>query len=415
MTCKKLLNLLILIGGIVVLTQAQTDSFADLLRANTFPIQIENGKMFGKGAEVIQSALTDVQFVALGEEHNKRAVHQFGDALFRLLHEKHGFNYLALEEDAYWGKMLSEAAKKGGGEEVISLALRYPNAFHLLTEEEMSLIGNIGKISKAKYPVWGLNQVFGAVHIYERLIKIAPNKQAREVAQKLLDQALNYEKERFQRKIHYLAKVAKPKDFDLLRSAFQPPKNSEAEFLIEQISLSNQIFAPYVAVPRPSSAVLYESGKIREVNMKQLFARHYKEAQKSGDSLPKVMAMFGQLHLYRGLSERTEQYTLGNFLSEFANFNNQKSLQIYTTINADFIHKGAFMGLAKTASAVAGKNNSGAVVDLRTLFDYAKNNKEMNPELRRLIMSYDIFVFLMDGQTGSTKRLQTPNFNWYPN
>lgn len=411
----KFASCLIMVGVLSILTNAQTDSFEILLRANTFPIQIQNGKISGKGAEVIESALTDVQFVALGEEHNKRAVHQFGDALFRLLNAKHGFNYLALEEDPFWCKMLSEVAKRGGGEDVINLALRYPNAFHLPTEEEMSLIGNIGKLSTAKYPIWGLNQVFGATHIYERLVKIAPNKVARAVSQRLLNQALEYEKERFQKNINYLAKVAKQEDFDLLRSTFKSAKHSEADFLIEQIALSNRIFAPYVANPRPSSAVFYESGKTREANMKQLFARHYKEAQKSGDSLPKVMAMFGHLHLYRGLSERTEQYTLGNFLSEFANFNNQKSLQIYTTINADFIHKGAFAGLAKTASEVAGKNNSGAVVDLRTLFDYAKNSKEMNPELRRLIMSYDIFVFLMDGQTGSTKRLQTPNFNWYPN
>lgn len=212
-----------------------------------------------------------------------------------------------------------------------------------------------------------------------------------------------------------MAAVAKQEYFELLRKAFKSAKNSEAEFLIEKISRSNQTYVPYVAEPRPPSSVMYESGKLREINMKQLFAMHYKEAQKLGEPLPKVMAMFGQLHLYRGLSECTEQYTLGNFLSEFSNFNTQKSLQIYTTINADFIHKGAFAGLAKKASEVAGKNNSGAVVDLRPLFDFAKNSKEMNPELRLLIMSNDIFVYFMDGQTGSINRLKTPNFNWYPN
>ena len=68
--------------------------------------------------------MKEVQFVAFGEEHNRRAVHQFGSALFRLLHESFGFNYLALEEDPYWGKLLSRAARKGGGEEIVSLTLR---------------------------------------------------------------------------------------------------------------------------------------------------------------------------------------------------------------------------------------------------------------------------------------------------
>src|SRR5215218_4944586 len=85
---------------------AQSDSFENLLRANAFPIQIQNGRLSGKGAGIIESSLADVQFVALGEEHNKRAVHEFGDALFRMLHEKYNFNYLALEEDSYWCKML---------------------------------------------------------------------------------------------------------------------------------------------------------------------------------------------------------------------------------------------------------------------------------------------------------------------
>jgi hypothetical protein len=46
--------------------------------------------------------------------------------------------------------MLSEVARNGGAEAVINLALRYPNAFHLSTEDEMQMIGEIGKISTAK-------------------------------------------------------------------------------------------------------------------------------------------------------------------------------------------------------------------------------------------------------------------------
>jgi hypothetical protein len=86
-------------------------------------------------------------------------VHQFGGALFRLLHEKYDFNRLALEEDPFWGKMLIEAVREGGAEAVINLGLRYPNAFHLSTEDEIQMIGEIGKISAAKEAIWGLNQV----------------------------------------------------------------------------------------------------------------------------------------------------------------------------------------------------------------------------------------------------------------
>lgn len=415
MNLVKLLFCLLLLGALTAAVEAQADSFENLLRANAFEIQIQDGRLSGKGAEIITASLDGVQFVALGEEHNKRAVHAFGGALFRLLHDKHGFNYLALEEDAYWCKMLSEAARAGGGEAVVNLALRYPNAFHLLTENEMQMIGEVGKTSGSKNAIWGLNQVFGAAHVYERLVKIAPDKAARAVAQRLLEQSLEYEKERFQKNVHYLVQIARPEDFEALRNAFRPAKNSEADFLIGQLALSNRIFAPYVAQPRPAAAVFYESGKMRELNMKRLFAERYREAQKAGDALPKVLAMFGQLHLYRGLSERTEQYTLGNYLSELANFNNQKSLHIYTAVDADYVYKGAFEPLARIASEIAGNKSAGAVIDLRPLFDYARTSKEMKPELRRLIMSYDVFLFLRDAETGSTKSLQTPNYRWYTN
>jgi hypothetical protein len=394
---------------------AQGDPFDDLIKTNTFPIHIQNGKLSGKGAELLESSLNDVQFVALGEEHNKRAVHEFGGALFRLLNEKYDFKHLALEEDAVWGKMLSEAAKKGGGEAVVKLALEFPNAFHLATENEMRMIGDVGKLSLAKNPIWGLNQVFGAAHVYARLVKIAPDGKARAVAERLLDQALEYEKERFAKNVHYLVAVARPEDFDALRSAFKPAKDSEAEFLIEQIALSNRIFAPYVARPRPSSAVFYESGKQRELNMKRLFAQSYRAAQKAGEKTPKVLAMFGQLHLYRGLSERTEQFTLGNYLSELANFNDLKSFHIYTAVDAEYVYKGAFARLAKIAAETAKNSDAaGALVDLRPLFDGARTGKEISPELRRLIMSYDVFLFLRDGATGSIERFRTPNYRWYP-
>ena len=80
------------------------EGLEDLLRANAYQIQIKNGALSGSGVTFLANSLDNVQFVALGEAHNKRAVHQFGEALFRLLHDKYKFNYLALEEDPYWEK-----------------------------------------------------------------------------------------------------------------------------------------------------------------------------------------------------------------------------------------------------------------------------------------------------------------------
>lgn len=410
--------LILLVCGFAVFGQTNSQEkseIKELLQKHAYAFEMKNGKLSGAGEKFLTDAMKDVQFVAYGEVHNRRAVHQFGEALFRLLQKKFDFQYLALEEDEYLGKMLSQAARRGGAEEVFKIGLKYPNAFHLFTEDELQMIGTIGRISKAKKnPVWGLNQVYGASHIYARLVEIAPDKKARETAAKLLKESLAYEKERFQKNVHFVAEIAKPEDFKLLRKIFKPSPNSEAAELIDQIELSNQIYMPYFQNPEPPSEIFYKSGETRETNMKHLFAERYREALADGASLPKVLAMFGHTHLFRGLSDRTDQYTLGNFLSEMAIFNGKRSFHIFSAIDAPYNYEGPLAPLAQVAAELAGESDAGTIIDLRPLFNYARRSKDIDPKLRHLIMSHDAYLFFKDGESGSIKRLQTPNFRWYP-
>src|ERR1700736_5744477 len=107
-----------------------------LLKANAYPFRIVEGRLSGRGAAFLETETEGVQFVAFGEEHNWRAVHRFAGALFHFLRERRGFQYRALEEDPFVGEMLSDASRSGGFPSVLALAKRYPNAFHMYTEEE---------------------------------------------------------------------------------------------------------------------------------------------------------------------------------------------------------------------------------------------------------------------------------------
>src|SRR5262249_45835084 len=158
----------------------------------------------------------------------------------------------------------------------------------MYTEDELNFIADAARASNATTnPVWGLNQMFGAMHVYDRLVQIAPNAKARDIAQQLLGEAKEYEAERFQKNAHYM-ELAQPEVFERLHDAFHPAAGSEADFLISQLALSNRIFAPYAAKPRPSADAFYESGEARERNMKLLFAS---DLRKAGVPNPKVMAM----------------------------------------------------------------------------------------------------------------------------
>ncbi len=112
--------------------------------------------------------------------------------------------------------------------------------------------------------------------------------------------------------------VARAEDFEHLRAAFHPSPGSETERLIDQAALSNRIFAPYSMKPRPAAELFYRSGEQRETNMKRLFAEQYKKAQ-AAVPLPKVLAMFGQLHMYRGRSEGLGSVFRYGVISRIAN------------------------------------------------------------------------------------------------
>lgn len=417
-TLTSVMFLFCLLGSNIPSLLSQNLSLDSLLLKNTYPVSIKNGELQGAGGTILENTMEDVQFVAFGEWHNKKAIHKFGFALFKMLHEKHSFNYLALEEDPYLGEIISQNIKSDSISDnpTFSIAKRYPNSFHLITEEELEMISQIGKISKAPSDfVWGLNQVFGATHLYDYLVEVAPNPEALKKITSLRNQALEYEGERFIKNKSYIANIATLGDFTELRELFLPPSGSQAEFLINQLELSNKIFSPYVISPRPSVSTFYESNRARENNMKQLFARKYREAEKAGEN-PKVLAMLGHLHLFRGLSSGTEIFTLGNFLSELANFNNKKSIHIYGLLDLPSIYKGWQNELAEAAAKTAKNNSSdGSIIDLRPLKYLVRDpNIQLDPEVKRLILGYDFFLLLMDSESGSVSKLRTPNFRMYP-
>lgn len=65
-----------------------------------------------------------------------------------------------------------------------------------------------------------------------------------------------------------------------------------------------------------------------------------------------------------------------------------------------------FVAWAGHADGAAEKvPGDGVVFDLRPMYLWAHKSPDVDPELRRLIMSYDALVFLRDG---------APQFRWYP-
>lgn len=408
---------LLLIAFLSTALAAQTVALEDLLKSNSYPITVSNKRLSGDGAKFLISAIADAQFVTIGEPHNVKQVPELTAMLFKDLHEQHGFNYLALEIGSNIAQMFSSKETVGKRDAVIALARQYPNALQFTTDQELEMLAQAGGISDGKgNRIWGLDQAFGALDTLERLVKLAPTKEAHERTQELVKVVREYEGERFAKNIFYMSQVAaKSDDFVKLAELYRPKKNSEAEFLLDQLVLSSRIYRNN-ALAGTGQPTGYDSNLEREENMKSLFMSEYRRAQAAGDPLPKVLLKFGHWHTIRGINWGNV-FTLGNFVSDFAHSNGTKtfSLALYRNNAAGDYGVLSASPDFKPLADVADKDKW-TVVDLRPLrkFIHAGQIKGASAELKRMIFGFDAALLIGGAERGTYNLSQTPNFKVLP-
>jgi hypothetical protein len=382
---------------------AAEPDLAKLLRANAYDLAETDGRLTGAGLDFLAKAAADAQFFGIGEQHNVRQIPEITGLLFEELRRRHGFNYLALEQDPLACRMASTPPARGSPEAVVGLAKKYPYAFTFRTDQELSLVARAGALSTTKAdPVWGLDQAFGATHVLERLLEDAPNADARGRTLKLAEAARKVESVRLLTSRHYMADVDKPDDFWQLAELYRASPSPEARFLASQLVLSARVYQNYKRGAAGKVPGAFESGREREENMKDLFMREYRRAQSAGEERPRVLLKFGHTHMYRG---RYLAYvpTLGNFVGEFAKSNGMKSFHLAMYLNNP---PGGFGGVPKDSwlNVLAGVAPEGkwTVIDLRPLRDYWYAGKFKLPaDLRETIFGFDAALLIGGGTRGT--------------
>jgi hypothetical protein len=376
--------------------QAQSSLLDSLIAANSMMLRFEDGTLQGPGAEFILARAAESQFVALGEEHNTRDIPEFTTALFRVLQKRHGFRFLALEQDPVTMRWLSGRPLRGRREFLVVISRRYPHAFTFVSDEELAMLAQIGAISRTPArPVWGCDQAFGATHILDRLQVITRSPSAREFVRRVRDRAQEREGTRDLGKFHYMSNEPKSDLFAQLREAVRPKPGSETEMLVQSLIVSDRIYRNY------REEAYYENAREREHYMKTRFLDEYRNAWAVEKTVPKVILKFGHWHLYRGLSPNNQQ-TLGNFVSEFATANDSRSFHLAIFPNntpGGYGDLGKWRDPAPRLLARNLKTTEWIVVDLRPLrAQYHSLAKEMTPDVRdsfrRWIFGYDAALFM---------------------
>lgn len=378
----------------------------ELLRANSFDLQVRNGSLSGRGFEFLMDSAARSQFFLLGEPHHAKEVPQIASMLFKALNKRHGFNYLALEQDPLMARMVSAPSVVGDIEYVVSLARKYPNAFIFITDQELEMIAEAGRVSKGRgRRIWGLDQIFGGIHVLDRLSEFAPTVKVRKRTRELVRALRKKEAERLEKLDRFtMADIGELKEFTDLIREYRPAKGSEAEFLVKQMLLSARIYKNNILAGK-GELTGFQSNYEREENMKELFMLEYRRAQAAGDRLPKVLFKFGHYHSIAGRNW-SNVLTLGNFASEFAKTNGLDSFHLalyvnnasgdYGVLSADSDYK-AFAAIAPT--------DKWTVVDLRPLRAYLHAGRlaGVSSDMRRVIFGFDAALIIGGGSLGTYK------------
>jgi hypothetical protein len=282
-----------------------------------FPIQIENGKLTGAGAEVIRHELTNAQFILWGEDHG------FADSaivLRAIAREARplGFRYHVVEVGPLSTKMIGETLTKEGLSGLQKMVREVPMGIPFLSlKDDADLASDfLGEDAKGQPFLWGIDQEFiGSPPFHlQRLIKLAPNESARKAAEDLLAEEKDAGAKAAQDK--FLLSRYHDADFSALAQKFTGVP--EAEQIIAQLQESAAIYQAWM------SGHNYENNSRRARLLAKNFLSNYRAAT---EPQPKVIFKMGIEHVSLGTTT-VNTVDLGTLVTSIARLNEKGALRI---------------------------------------------------------------------------------------
>jgi hypothetical protein len=391
--------------------QESRASAEQIVARATLPLAFENGVLSGPGAERLIQEAQSAQFVILIESHNDHATPLLTADLFRQLHQAHGFNYLAIEQDPFGMEAASDRSRRGHLDRIAAYARSYPYSYTFITDGELKLLAVAGQVSNARsQPIWGVDQVFGATALLEELLALSRTDDARHIAQALLQDARTAEDRRDeqglrdQRNHHFVSSPAAdlPRRLAELRQAMGPEPGTRAEELLNAIQISAEVYSYF-----HRARELDEAGAplgllnnwVREDWMKHRFMHHYRAAERAGDRQPRVLVKAGYWHAVRGRGPGNV-FTLGNFLHEFAIANGNSAVSVQVLPLREWWPDHASVDQEYRVLVAADAMDKASLVDLRPLRPHLHMGNSFGLEgvalrtFRDLVFGVDFALFI---------------------
>ena len=323
---------IVFLGLLPFSARAQDSAFVRAIRSASSQFTITNGRMTGAGADALARVAREHQFIMVGEDHGIREVPEFVTALWDLARPA-GYRHFAVEIGPITGRRLEGMLRSGNGpsnvNDFLGRYMQYALPFFFWKEETQMLNSVVASMPANRDVVWGLDQEFmmSPTYLLERLAEIAPSQSARAVASRFSESSAKGDKDLIANANIGGVWMVASTDADLaaLKAAFNAKPGSEAARIIDELSVSRDIYGKF------NKGKGYESNQQRADLMKAHFMEFYRAAQTRGEQSPKVIAKFGANHVFRGPSI-TNSYELGTFLPEFAVTNRSKAFGILVVV-----------------------------------------------------------------------------------
>jgi hypothetical protein len=377
---------------------------AELVARNSHAFAFDHSSMTGDGARFLREQTADCQFVLFGEDHMDHATPVFAGALFRMLHDQHGFRHLVVEQDQVAIEEALAPAVRGNADRIAALTRRWPTLFEFDTDEDLSLLAMVGALVPGPDAIWGVEQTTGATRYLEELVTLAPDAAARDRAVALLEAARRADPGPAY-SVNWLAAPQTSGDLAELAAVFRSPVDSRASRLQAGLAKSAEIFGYYRRAEAGEFVGLYNN-TVREATLKQNYLQRYRAVATRGPA-PKAMFKFGANHLYHGKNP-TQAFPIGNLVHEMAIAQGSRAYGVYVIMLGDGYRTYEDYPAWLRPLLPTAEPRRPVLVDLRALRPYQRLFKETTEpadlwQQRALLHGYDAIVVLPDSRPGQRR------------
>lgn len=251
---------------------------------------LEDGKLTGPGAELLLARLPKAQFVLIGEEHGFAGAPQIALALARA-GRRHGFRHHVVETGPVSEEWAGAILEKEGADGLAGALEGRPLALPFLNLREDAELAQyfVEKAGRRTDALWGVDQEFigSALIHFETLAELAPDDEARELADSLLAE----ERDAFasgRQEVLFLF-TATAETFAEMRDAFG--KSGKAARIIDALEESAAIYQAF------NTGKNFASNTDRIRLIRRQFLTAYRGAR--GEA-PRAVFKMGAIHLGRG-------------------------------------------------------------------------------------------------------------------